>query len=92
MRGDHAPLKDIAGVTAEQNDNIIGHQPFGVNLRVDATVTGMSAQDVVEKLKAGDPPIWTRVRPGEDYVALHVFGLYEGEDKIVGERIAELFG
>ena len=86
-----APLKGIPGVTVEQNPNIIGHQPFGVNLRIDAAVTGMSAQDVVEKLKAGDPPIWTRVRPGEDYVALQAFGLYEGEDKTVGERIAELF-
>jgi L-seryl-tRNA(Ser) seleniumtransferase len=86
-----APLKGIPGVTTERNTNIIGHQPFGVNLRVDAAVTGISAQDVVDKLKAGDPPIWTRVRPGEDYVALHVFGLYEGEDQTVGERIAELF-
>ena len=86
-----ASLKGIPGVTAELNTNIIGHQPFGVNLRVDAAVTGMSAQDVVDKLKAGDPPIWTRVRPGEDYVALHVFGLYEGQDKTVGERLAELF-
>ncbi len=86
-----ARLKGIPGVTVERNTNIIGHQPFGVDLRVDAAVTGMSVQDVVEKLKAGDPPIWTRVRPGEDYVALHAFGLYEGEDKTVGERIAELF-
>ena len=86
-----ASLKGIPGVTAELNTNIIGHQPFGVNLRVDAAVTGMSAHDVVDKLKAGDPPIWTRVRPGEDYVALHVFGLYEGQDKTVGERLAELF-
>ena len=86
-----APLKGIAGVTTELNTNIIGHQPFGVNLHMDSAVTGMSAQDVVDKLKAGDPPIWTRVREGEDFIAIHAFGLYDGEEQTVGERIAELF-
>jgi D-glucosaminate-6-phosphate ammonia-lyase len=86
-----APLKGIDGVSVELNTNIIGHQPFGVNLRVDAAVTGLTAEDVVEKLKAGDPPIWTRVREGDDYIAIHAFGLYDGEEHTVGERIAELF-
>ena len=81
----------MAGVSVEMMDNIIGHQPFGVVLRVDKDTTGLSAQDVVDKLKAGDPPIWTRVREGESWMVLHAFGLNEGEDKIVGERIAALF-
>jgi uncharacterized pyridoxal phosphate-dependent enzyme len=87
-----APLADIPGVKIEMIDNIIGHQPYGVNLRVDAAVTGMTIYEVSEKLKAGDPPIWTRVRDGQDWITLHTFGLNEGEDKIVGERIAALFG
>ena len=86
------PLQGIPGVTVEISDNIIGHQPYGVTMEIDSAVTGMSAQDVVDRLKAGDPPIWTRVREGDTGIVLHAFGLNDGEDKIVGERIAELFG
>ena len=87
-----APLQGISGVTVELSDNIIGPQPYGVTMEVDPAVTGMSAQDVVDRLKAGDPPIWTRVREGDTGIILHAFGLNEGEDKVVGERIAALFG
>ena len=51
----------------------------------------MSAQNLVETLKEGDPPIWTRVRDGDDYIAIHMFGLKVGEEEIVAERIKELF-
>ncbi len=69
---------------------------FGGGLIV-ITWEGCSEEDpsyqlFVDKLKAGDPPIWTRVREGEDFIVIHAFGLAEGEDKIVGERIAALFG
>ena len=85
-----APLQGIPGVKAEMLTNIIGHQPFGVQLEVDPDVTGITAQELVDKLKQGDPPIWTRVREDEDWITLHAFGLNDGEDKIVGERIAAL--
>ncbi len=85
-----APLKSLRGVKAELINNIIGHQPFGVRIEVDPKVTGLTVHDVVRKLKEGDPPIWTRVRDGEDCIIIHVFGLSEGEDKLVGERIAAL--
>ena len=84
-------LKGIAGLRADLINNVIGHQAFGLNLEVDSTVTGKTVHDIVEELKAGDPPIWTRVRDDEDRITIHVFGLNEGEDKIVGERIAALF-
>ena len=85
------PLLDIPGLTVELINNIIGHQPYGVALEVDSDVTGITAHNVVDLLKAGDPPIWTRVREGDTGIVLHAFGLNEGEDKIVGERIAALF-
>ena len=85
------PLLDIPGGTVELINNIIGHQPYGVTLEVNSDVTGITAHDVVDLLKAGDPPIWTRVREGDTGIVLHAFGLNEGEDKIVGERIAALF-
>ena len=85
-------ISGIPGLKAELIDNIIGHQPFGVNLEVDADVAGFSAQELVDRLKAGDPPIWTRVREGEDHIDLHVFGLFDGEEEVVGQRIAAEFG
>ena len=84
-------LKGIKGVEANLIDNVVGHQAFGVNLEMDSTVTGKTVYDIVDELKAGDPPIWTRVRDDENWITIHVFGLKEGEDKIVGERIAALF-
>ena len=83
-------LGGMEGVEVSMIDNIIGHQPFGVQLRVDEKITGVSLHDIVDKLKAGDPPIWTRVREEEDFMSLHIFGLKEGEEEIVGSRIAEL--
>ncbi|MCH8799299.1 MAG: hypothetical protein IH963_00150 [Chloroflexi bacterium] len=87
-----APLRGIPGVTAKLMDNIIGYQPYGVTLEVDASVTGISCHDIVDRLKAGDPPIWTRVREGDTGIILHAFGLNDGEDKVVGNRIAALLG
>src|SRR5918999_727652 len=86
-----APLQGIPGVKARFIDNIIGHMPYGLTLEVDPLETGLTVYDVVTRLKEGDPPTWTRVRDGEDWIAIHVFGLNEGEDKIVGQRIAGLF-
>ena len=82
---------DDRGLKAVMLDNVIGHQPFGLELSVDPAASGMSAQDVVDKLKEGDPPIWTRVREGEENIVIHMFGMAEGEERIVGERIRELF-
>ena len=59
-----ASLRGIPGLQVELMDNIIGHQPYGLNLEVDPAVAGMTVYDVVDKLKQGEPPIWTRVRDG----------------------------
>jgi L-seryl-tRNA(Ser) seleniumtransferase len=83
------PLQGLKGVRAEIIDNIVGQQPYGVKVTIDPNVTGMTAQQVVDILKAGDPPIWTRVAPDTaNEIYLHIFGLNEGEEKIVGERLA----
>ena len=86
-----AHLQGIAGVEAQFIDNVVGHMPYGLVLRVDENVTRISIFDVVDRLKAGDPPIWTRVREGESWITIHAFGLKEGEDQIVGDSIAALF-
>ena len=82
----------IPGLRGDLIDNVIGHQAYGLNLWVDPAVAGMTIYDLRDRLKDGAPPIWTRVRDDEDFITIHVFGLNPGEDSIVGERIAALFG
>jgi hypothetical protein len=84
------PLKGIPGVSAELNTNIIGHQPFGIFLSVDPDVVGFTNENLVEKLRDGDPSIWTRVSPDAPRLEIHVFGMGEGEPELVGNAIAEL--
>ena len=85
-------LQGLPGVSATFIENMIGHHAFGVALDVDPAVTGMTNLDVVDKLKDGDPPVWTRVRDGDRAIVLQTFGLKPGEEKIVTERIAALLG
>ena len=82
------PLKDIPGVTAELNTNIRAHQPYGVFVSVDADVVGFTNEDLVQKLRDGEPSIWTRVGLDKPRLELHVFGLGEGEAELVGNAIA----
>ncbi len=81
----------IPGLRAELIDNVIGHQPYGLKLWVDPTVAGFDIYDLRDRLKDGDPPVWTRVRDEDDFIAIHMFGLNPGEETTVGERIAALF-
>ena len=83
-------LLGLPGVRVHTIDNIIGHQPFGVHFEVDAAVTGKTVHQVVDELKQGDPPIWTRVRDGEHHILIHVFGLNPGEEDIVGRRLVQV--
>ena len=69
-------------------ENVVGNQPFGVKLEIDEQITPLNYDQLVAKLKDSDPPIWTRVVDG--FISLSVFGLNEGEEDIVGKRIAEL--
>ena len=85
------PLKGIPGVKAEVLTSHFGHQPFGTKITIDPKVAGVTAQQVVDALKAGDPPIWTRAAMEEgETIYLHSFGLNEGEEYTVGERVAEV--
>ena len=83
-------LDGIAGVDAKVINNVMGHQPFGLELTIDESIHGFNNEVLVQKLKEGDPPIWTRVPDGAEYVSIHVFGLSDGEPEIVGKRLADL--
>ena len=82
-------MAGLPGVDAELIENVVGHNAFGVRIHADAAVTGVSLREVVDRLKAGAPPIWTRVREGEEWMDIHVFGLAPGQEAIVGERVAQ---
>ncbi len=81
------PLRDIPGVNASLIDNIIAHQPFGVTIGVDEDVVGFDNEELVNKLKGMDPPVWTRTMDNAP-LTIHVFGLNPGEARVVGESIA----
>ncbi len=81
----------IPGLRAELIDNVIGHHAYGLNLWVDPAVAGFDIYDLRDRLKDGDPPVWTRVRDEDDFITIHMFGLNPGEEITVGERIAALF-
>ena len=87
-----APLEGIPGVDVELMDNVVGHQPFGVNMELDPAITGITKEDLIQQLKDGRPRIWTRQREEDGPIVLHVFGLNPGEDKVVGETIAAALG
>ena len=82
----------IPGLRAELIDNVIGHHAYGLNLWVDPAVSGFDIYDLRDRLKDGDPPVWTRVRDDEDFITIHMFGLNPGEEITVGQRITALFG
>ena len=88
-------LKGIPGVTTELNTNVVGYQPFGVFVDIDPDIVGFTNQDLVDKMRDGEPSIYVRVggvgiwsRQPDPRVVLHVFGLGEGEAELVGNAIA----
>ena len=76
-------------IEATMIDNTIGHQPFGVKISIKNHK--LNVHDLVNLLKNGSPSIWTRVVGENDFIEIHMFGLKAGEEKIVGEKIVEIF-
>ena len=84
-------LSDTKAINATKIINVTGHQPFGLEVRINNNICNLSLVDLVDHLRKGTPPIWTRVVDGNDHITIHMFGLKEGENKLVGQRIAEFF-
>jgi D-glucosaminate-6-phosphate ammonia-lyase len=82
------PLQGLPGVTATLNTNIMGHQPFGAIIKLDPDVVGFTVDDLVVKLRDGEPSIWTRVSLEAPQIEIHVFGMGPGEPALVGNAIA----
>jgi hypothetical protein len=59
-------------------------------MRWDEAARGMTAQQVTEKLQAGDPPIHVQ-RPAKGELLISVWMMRGDEHKIVGRRLHEIF-
>ena len=82
-------INDIDGLDVKIIDNIIGHQPFGLNIDIDSKKIKSNNLDFVDVLKNSEPSIWTRVPDGKDTIEIHVFGMTLDQSKIVGKVIKE---
>ena len=86
-------IKEIEGVDVEIQENTIGHDPHGVKITLKKE--GASLVSVQEALKNGSPRIWMRCDQDLDgnydgnNARISPFGLYPGEDEIVGSRLSE---
>jgi hypothetical protein len=62
-----------------------------VRIHITGNQNSLQLEEIVDLLKDGDPPIWTRVKEGENHIDIHIFGLREGEEIVVANRINQLF-
>ena len=83
-------LRGISGLKATPARDTVGGSSYGLRLELDPAIAGMTLDDLVEALKAGDPPVWTRVLRGAMLISVQC--LNEGEDDIIGRRTAEALG
>ena len=89
-------IKDIDGIEVEVQENTLGHDPHGV--KITLTKENASLLDVQDALRDGNPRIWIRCDQDMEgnfnkrLTRISPFGLYDGEEEIVGKRLAEELG
>ena len=83
-----AALKGIPGVQTDRHVPVIANEVPHVMVQWDESCRGISAQQVTEKLLAGDPPIHVQ-RPGTEQLLISVWMMRGDEHKIVGRRLRE---
>src|SRR2546425_1209108 len=84
-----AALKDIRGVQTERHVPVIANEVPHVVVKWDESARGVSAQQITEKLLAGDPPIHVQ-RPAKGELLISVWMMRGDEHKIVGRRLREV--
>jgi L-seryl-tRNA(Ser) seleniumtransferase len=83
-----AALKDIRGVETDRHVPAIANEVPHVTVKWDESARGISAQQVTERLLAGDPPIHVQ-RPGKGELLISVWMMRGDEHKTVGRRLRE---
>jgi L-seryl-tRNA(Ser) seleniumtransferase len=84
-----AALKGIRGVQTDRHVPVIANEVPHVLVRWDESARGISAEQVTEKLLAGDPPIHIQ-RPGKGELLISVWMMRGDEHKIAGTRLREV--
>jgi len=84
-----AELKGISGVQTERHVPVIANEVPHLIVRWDEPARGLSAQQVSDKLLAGDPPIHVQ-RPGNGQLLISVWMMRGDEHKTVGRRLREI--
>jgi uncharacterized pyridoxal phosphate-dependent enzyme len=83
-------LKGISGIQADRHVPVIANEVPHVTVQWDESGRGLSSQQVIERLLAGDPPIHVQ-RPGKGQLLISVWMMRGDEHKIVGRRLREIF-
>jgi L-seryl-tRNA(Ser) seleniumtransferase len=83
-------LKGVAGVQSDRHVPVIANEVPHVTVAWDESARGLTSQQVVEKLMAGDPPIHVQ-RPGTGQLLISVWMMRGDEHEIVGRRLREIF-
>ncbi len=81
-------ITGIPGVRIEADRDPTGASVFNLMLHIDEGVTGISEDEVVARLKDGDPPVWTRVNPYFGGMQVGMVGLDDGEELVVADRMS----
>jgi len=81
-------ITGIPGVRIEADRDPTGASVFNLMLHIDEDVTGISEDEVVARLKDGDPPVWTRVNPYFGGMQVGMVGLNDGEEQVVADRLS----
>lgn len=82
-------LKGVNGVQSDRHVPVIANEVPHVTVDWDESARGLTSQQVVEKLLAGDPPIHVQ-RPGKGQLLISVWMMRGDEHEIVGRRLREI--
>ncbi len=82
-------LDEVPGITATiENDELVYTIPEAI-VRFDSSWTGRSADEIVQALADGDPPIYARALDPEQGLILNPFNPTDEEIQVVGRRLRE---
>jgi L-seryl-tRNA(Ser) seleniumtransferase len=84
-------LKPVSGIRTDRHVPVIANEVPHVTVEWDESARGLTSQQVVEKLLAGDPPIHVQ-RPGPGRLLISVWMMRGDEHRIVGRRLREILG
>jgi uncharacterized pyridoxal phosphate-dependent enzyme len=82
-------LKSVSGVQTDRHVPVIANEVPHVTVQWDESARGLTAQQVTEKLLAGDPAIHVQ-RPGNGQLLISVWMMRGDEHEIVGRRLREI--